>query len=88
MTERHWSKPRRLALESFFVNGGRARRSNATSAKHRLVYWQSVDWLAREGLVERASIDDYRLTRAGWEAGRMLWNVPQPTIDRMIAKAS
>lgn len=88
-----WNGPKRRALEAFFINNGRARRSNTTDAMGGLVYWQSFDWLLREGLIEAASnvptkiLGDYRLTLAGWEQGRQLWNVPQRTLDRMMSKA-
>ena len=85
--ERRWSKPRRSALEAFFINNGRARRSNTTDSARAHAYWQSVDWLDAEGLIERAGFDDYVLTDAGWTAGAQLWNVPPATVARMKTKA-
>jgi hypothetical protein len=88
--ERRWSKARRLALEAFFTHNGRARRSNTTDSigTAALAYWQSVDWLEAEGLVERAGPDAYRLTEAGWDAGGQLWHVPAVTLRRMKSKAT
>lgn len=87
-----WSTPRRLALEAFFINRGRARRSNSTDASRSLAYWQSVDWLEAAGLVERAGPragpDEYRLTKAGWDAGGALWNLTAETLKRMRLEAS
>lgn len=96
IAQREWTKARREALEAFFINHGRARRSNTTksmtvAAGHNaMAYWQCVDWFVERNLVEHVpgEFDVYRLTSLGWEAGGRLWNVPPATLTRMRKKAS
>lgn len=84
MTDRRWSKARRLALEAFFLNAGRARRSNSTNTSSAHAYWQSVDWLVDESLARAIGIDGtHELTGEGWTAAAQLWHVPAATLRRM-----
>lgn len=52
MTALHWTEPRRRAIEAF-ANEGRARESNHTSLENQTVYWETLRWLERNGLVVR-----------------------------------
>lgn len=51
MIEGNLTPPRRRALV-VLAKVGRARISNATSAARRTVYWQTAQWLVRNGLAE------------------------------------
>lgn len=85
-----WTTPKKRALEVFFLNEGKAFRSNGTDVERRLVYWQSVDWLAAERLVEGADgrgglSYEWKLTADGFDECGRLWNVPVATIAKMKA---
>lgn len=90
MPDRTWSTPKKCALEVFFLNEGKAYRSNATDVERRLVYWQSVDRLAAERLIEGVSPGgsfhyEWKLTADGFDECGRLWNVPVATIAKMKA---
>jgi hypothetical protein len=88
-----WNKPRRLALEVFFLRDGIAYRSRARSMDARTVGYAALDWLVGNGYVEPharplapASVPHvWRLTAKGWRAGASLWSVPHGSLCRLMA---
>lgn len=74
MTTLHWTEPRRRALEAF-ANKGRARESNHTSLDQQTVYWETLRWLVRNGLVVSSFAGDgwFTLTSKGRRALDDLW---------------
>lgn len=67
--DRRWTTARRAGLLAFAgASGGWARMSNQTSLGKHFVYWQTMTWLNREGLVEWWPGEvgtPYRLTETG-----------------------
>ena len=83
-----WSEPKRRALEVFFLNQGRAYRSNSCDVERALAYWSAVDWLAEHDLIKSADgrgrvSYEWQLTERGWSQAARLWNVPAATVAKM-----
>ena len=59
-----WTLARHAGLVAFAATG-KAQRSNRTDIAGGLVYWQTLAWLSRHGLVASTSGGLYLLTDAG-----------------------